>query len=292
MKRLFGITTAMLTPFTDDRVDEKALRRHVNYLIDAGVDCLYPNGTTGECMLMSLEEREQVAAIVVDEARGRVPVFIQVGEIPTSAAVRLAVHAHSIGADGIGAVGPYYFGAPASVQKEYYSAISGAVPDDFPVYLYNIPQCTTNDIPAHLAAEIDASLPNIVGIKNSTADMIRLQQLIAIRPDFSVMQGCDKLLFQGLLGGAAGGVSGNSNVIPELFVSLYRDFKAGKYDKALATQRKIVSMADILRDGASLASFKSAARLRGNPLGHVRKPLLDLTQEEEAKLFSQLEPLL
>lgn len=293
MKQLFGIAPALLTPFTnDDQVDEKALRRLVDFLIDAGVDCLYPGGTTGEAVLMTPEEREKVAEIVVDEARGRVTVFIQIGANPTSVAVRLAKHAHRIGADGIGAISPYYYGQAQEALKEYYRTIASSVPADYPVYLYNIPQCTCNDLKPDLVSDVAAANSNIVGIKNSTADMIRLQQLVAIRPGFSVMQGCDKLLLPGLVTGAVGGVTGNGNVFPELFVSLYKNFKAGRYDQARTDQTKIVQIADILKDGASLASFKSACKLRGLQLGHVRRPLLDLTLAEEADLAARLAPFM
>lgn len=103
MKKLYGVITAMTTPFTaDGKVDTAALEEQTEYLIEKGIQCLYPCGTTGEMYLMSAEERELVAETVVKKAAGRVTVFIHVGAMTVDETIRLAQHAHKIGADGRG----------------------------------------------------------------------------------------------------------------------------------------------------------------------------------------------
>ena len=110
MKKMFGICTAIVTPFDQsNHVDFDVMRNHIDFLISKGVHNLYPLGTMGEAALMTIEEREEVAEKVVDYVAGRVGVFIQIGALSQNDAVRLARHAHSIGADGIGAISPYFY---------------------------------------------------------------------------------------------------------------------------------------------------------------------------------------
>ena len=110
MKKLYGVITAMTTPFMEDgKVDVEAIEQQTEFLIGKGVDCLYPTGTTGEMYLMSAEERELVAETVVKKAAGRVTVFIHAGAMTLAETIRLAQHAHKIGADGVGVVTPNYF---------------------------------------------------------------------------------------------------------------------------------------------------------------------------------------
>lgn len=294
MKKLQGIVPALLTPFSaSGEINERALRSHVDFLIAAGVNGLYPCGTTGEVVLLSVDEREKVAEVVVDEAAGRVTVFVQVGGAPTATVLHLAAHARAIGADGVGVMTPNFYRLPRRALKEFYQTVAASVPDDFPVYLYNIPQCTCNDLTPDLAGELAAECPNVTGIKNSTADLIRIQQLIeATPPGFSTIQGCDKLLLPGLVVGAQGSVSGNANVWPEGFVSLYRHFQTGDLAAARRDQQLINRLADVLRDGACLAHFKAAMRVRSRDMGEVRRPLWSLGPEEEAELKHQLEEVL
>ena len=110
MKKMFGVINAMITPFTkDDQVDVAALKTYTDYLINGGVHCLYPCGTTGEMLKMSAAERKLVAETVVKQNAGRILVYIQVGAMTTRETIELARHAHSIGADGIGVVTPQFF---------------------------------------------------------------------------------------------------------------------------------------------------------------------------------------
>ena len=128
MKKLYGVITAMTTPFTaDNKVDVAALEAQTEYLIQKGVQCLYPCGTTGEMYLMSAEERELVAETVVKKAAGRVTVFIHVGAMDQDETIRLAQHAQKIGADGVGVVTPSYFTVDEKAMVEYYKTVCAAL---------------------------------------------------------------------------------------------------------------------------------------------------------------------
>ena len=166
MKKMKGVITAMTTPFDEhDQVDVKALEEQVEFLIQKGVNCLYPCGTTGEMFNMTPEERELVAETVLKAAAGRVDVFIHVGAMTLKETIRLAQHAEKIGVDGIGVVTPGFFGIKDKAMIRYYQQVSASVSKDFPIYLYAIPQCATNDLKPELVAELLKTCPNIVGIK-------------------------------------------------------------------------------------------------------------------------------
>lgn len=292
MKRLYGITTALLTPFdANGNLDETALREHCDFLLRAGVHCLYPLGTTGEVFLMDAAERKRVAELVVEHVAGRVPVFVHVGAIPTALACELARHAEAIGADGVGAVTPYYFGVSQREMKEYYTDIAKSVRDDYPVYLYNLPGCTTNDLLPETMKEL-AGVRNIVGIKSSVGDFSRLVQLLNHAPEgFDVIQGYDGLLMPSLLYGAKGSVSGNSNVVPELFVKLYNAMAARDYDAARQCQDDINGVIRLLGPGG-LAYFKEALSWRGLRKTFTRKPLLGMDENAARNIRGEFEGIL
>ena len=282
MKKLYGVVTAMVTPFNEDEtIRVEAIRQHVDFLIDKGINCLYPLGTTGEMMLMNVEERKLVAETVVDQCAHRIPVFIHVGAMKTKDACELARHACEIGADGIGAVSPAFYGATDVSLYDYYAAIAKSVPEDFPVYLYNIPQCSSNDLPVAVADRLAREFKKIVGIKYSFADMCRTLDYLKVNDgDFSVLHGCDKLINALMAMGCDGVVSGVSSVYPELFVAVYQACKRGDWDEAREKQRLANEVVDILKGGASMGHFKEALKLRGIDAGYVRGPLHNLTEDE------------
>jgi len=282
MKKLYGVTVAMITPLDkNDRIMEQSIRKHVDFLIEKGVNCLYPLGTTGEMYLLSTEERKKVAETVVDQANGRVTVYIHVGAMNLKDTIELAQHASKIGADGIGSVTPSYFSVRDNEMEEYYVSIANSVPQDFPVYLYNIPQCSTNDLKPNVIERIVKRAPNVVGIKYSLADMIRTAEYLRVNNgNFSVLQGTDRLFNESLTMGCDGTVSGNSSVYPEAFVGVYKAFKEGNLEEARKQQRIATEVSEILKNGSNMAYFKAALKMRGIDAGHMRKPLLDLTEEQ------------
>ncbi len=290
MKKLYGVVTAMVTPFNEDEsVRTEAIRQHVDFLIEKGVNCLYPLGTTGEMMLMDVAERKLVAETVVGQCARRIPVFIHVGAMKTKDACELARHAHEIGADGIGAVSPAFYGATEASIYDYYAAIARCVPEDFPVYLYNIPQCSSNDLPVSAADRLAREFPNIVGIKYSYADMCRTLEYQKVNDGaFSVLHGCDKLINVLMAMGCDGVVSGVSSVYPELFVDVYQACLKGNWEEARTKQQLANEVVDILKGGASMGHFKEALKLRGIDAGYVRGPLHNLTPDELAVMKKEL----
>ena len=168
MKRLEGVVVPVVTPLTaSDKVDTQSLERLTDHCIEGGLNCLYPCGTTGEMMYLTVEERKTTAETVVKQAAGRVPVFVHVGAWNQADTIELAKHAVSIGADGIGVVTPVFYAISDRGLVEYFKAVAGSVPEDFPVYLYGIKQNAINDINKDICEEVAKACPNVVGAKYS-----------------------------------------------------------------------------------------------------------------------------
>jgi 4-hydroxy-tetrahydrodipicolinate synthase len=292
MKKLYGVTTAMIMPFDEKgAIKIDTVKEHVAFLQKRGVHCLYPMGTTGEMLKMSTAERKAVAQAVVDAADGKSLVYIHVGAMRTEDAVELAVHAHRIGADGVGAVTPMFYGANEHELYAYYQAIATALPDDFPIYLYAIPQCACNDISPALAAKLYHDFPNIIGIKHSGPDFVKTYDYLAISEQFSVVQGNDRMFLPALSMGCDGVISGMASAYPELFVAVYDAFKAGELEKARKLQLLCNRVVCTLKSGASAAYMKEALRLRGLPEMYMRAPQAALTSAEKDALRTQLAAL-
>ena len=290
MKKLYGVTTAMITPVSEDGgILVESIKNHVDFLIEKGVHCLYPSGTTGEMYLLTVEERKKVAETVVNHANGRVTVFIDVGAMRTKDTMELAQHACKIGADGIGVITPSFFMVNDREMEEYYVSIANSIPEDFPVYLYNLPQRSGNDLKPEVIEKILKRAPNVVGIKYSLADLARTREYLKIRDwNFSVLHGADNLMTSVLAMGCDGIVSGVSSVYPEPFVKAYNAFKCGNMDEARIIQNTAAEITNILRGGTNMAYFKAGLKMRGIDAGHMRKPLLDLTDEQTAELYENL----
>jgi len=278
MKKLSGITVAMTTPFTkDNQVDYAAMAKQTKFLVKKGVDCLYPCGTTGEMLRLSLEERKKIMDTVLEAAGGKVVVYFHCGAVNEEETIELCKYAEKIGADGIGVVTPQFFGLNHREMVEFYVRVANSVKKSFPVYLYNIPQCAANDITVAEAAEIAERCPNIVGLKYSWADIGRTMDYLGIRDGkFSVMHGNDRHLIAWAALGCDGTVSGISGVFPEPFVKVWKCIKEGKWDQARKYQRQAAEITDILHAGANMAYFKAALEYRGLDGGHMRAPQLDL----------------
>ena len=291
MKKLYGVTTSMTTPFGDDgAVDYAALEAQARMLVNKGVHCLYPGGTTGEMLRLSVEERKRVAETVFHAAEGKAIVYIHCGAVLQEDTIELVKHAYAIGVDGVGVVTPQFFGLNSREMEKFYVTVAESVPADFPIYLYNIPQCAANDISAEVAARIANRCPNVIGIKYSFADINRTLDYLKINNwNFSVMHGCDRVLVAMLALGCDGTVSGISGIFPEPFVAVYEAVQRNDWKAALEHQRNAARITDILKAGSNMGYFKAALKMRGINGGHMRHPQLDLPEDEVKKLRVEVE---
>ena len=286
-KRLLGLVIPMITPMNEDSsVDDASLRSFVNFLADAGVNALYPNGTNGESLLLSQAEREHIAEVIAETNNHRLPLFIQCGSMTTAETASHAKHAVTIGTDGIGVMSPAFFGMDEESLYQYYAAVVSGLPKDFPVYIYNIPGCTTNDVKPALLHRLMKDFENIVGIKYSCPDLMRVEDYLNTdgrKPQLLI--GCDSLFLQCLATGGVGTVSGPGSIFYERFERLYRQFNEGDFQGAMETQRKIVETDRKLAGIPGIPALKTLLKLRGViRCDACRAPHRPLTDEEKKTL--------
>lgn len=294
MKKLKGVVVPIVTPLTDkDEVDVNSLERLVDYCIDSGIQALYPCGTTGEMMYLSVEERKVVSEAVVRHGAGRVPVFVHVGAWNLKDTLHLAEHAVKIGADGIAVVTPSFFHIGENGLAEYFTAVASCVPGDFPVYLYAIPQCAGNDISLSVAEKVAAACSNVVGIKYSYPDMTKIQQMLRVcNNSFSVLVGPDHLFAAVTVMGGDGVVAGNAQVVPFYFNQIWKCLQEKKYDEAADWQQKVNVLNEKLCEINNIAAYKVMLQKDGIiSTSNMRKPLENLTSEQEEDLIGELNRL-
>jgi len=291
MQKLYGVVVPIVTPLTeDDKIDVESTKRLVDHCIDNGIECLYPCGTTGEMMYLTMEERKLVAEVVVEHTAKRVPVFVQVGAWNQADTIELAKHAVEIGADGIGVITPIFYKLSDAGLIDFYKAVAESVPADFPVYLYGIPQNAVNDINPATAEAIAQACPNVVGIKYSFGDFTRMQQFMLVRNQtFSVLAGPDHMFAPFCSAGGEGVVSGNAMCVPEHYEQLWEAIKAG--DNALATklQRRTNVLNSTMCAINNIAAYKVILKNEGViATTKMRRPFENLTPAQEADLLAKM----
>jgi len=285
-----GIVSAMATCLTPaGEINPEATIQLCDFLIERGVNALFPIGTTGEGFLLKTSERKALAEIIVEAVAGRVPVIIQTGAMSTALTVELTRHAQTIGADAAGIITPYFYSFDDLSLRRHFLEVAQAVPD-FPLFLYNFPANAGNIISPKLLADLHEKAPNIVGLKNSDGDLTVFQDFVEMG-DFIILNGHDGLMLPALAIGSKGQVSGNSTAFPEPFVALYQAWQKGDIDEARSHQRFINRLRDATMDTRYLAVVKRALEWRGIPAGPVRSPQRELTPDEERTYRRKLEKL-
>jgi len=285
-KEFEGIITALITPFTPSgEVEEDALRDVTDFLIEHGIHGLYPCGTAGEGMIMSLEDRKRVAEIVIDQTSGRIPVMVHVGAARTSETVELAKHAEDAGADAIGCVTPYYYSPDEEALIEHYRLVADAV--SIPLFIYNIPRNTNVNITPELMLKL-LKLPNIVGLKDSSGNFIQVLEFIRkLPPETKIITGADAYIFPALVMGAKGVITAYSNPFPEIFLELYNAYQIKDWENARKMQLRINMLRSFLSN-PPISPLKEALRMRGHYAGTVKRPLRPMTEEEKETLQKKL----
>ena len=283
---LKGVSVPIVTPFTQDgQVDHSAARRLVEHLIQAGVHGLMTAGTTGEGPLLSAEERMALAETVIEQAAGRVPVAVHVGAITTAETIRMARHAVAVHANTISAVCPYFFGLPEAAQINHYCQVAKAVPADFPVYLYNIPHRTMNNISATVSAGVANRCSNVVGEKDSSGDLKLLAEKLNTRRPYDLISGADQLVLSSLIMGAHAAIVMSANVVPGLWAALFTAYWAGDWPTAQQVQSRLSRAVTYLR--GDIALIKAVCAAQGIPVGSVRSPLPAASPDSVATCLAQ-----
>lgn len=275
-----GIIPPILTPMHEDEsIHTEELRNQVNRLIKAGVHGLFPFGTNGEGYILNEKEKEQVLQTVIEETKGRVPVYAGTGCISTKDTIRQSKMAEALGADVLSIITPSFAAASQEELYEHYKAVAEAV--DMPIVLYNIPARTGNALAPATVGRL-SKIENIVGAKDSSGNFDNMLQYIEQTRDtgsFSILSGNDSLILWNLLAGGTGGIAGCANVFPEVMVSVYEYYKAGEIEKARQAQDSIRSFRACFKYGNPNTIVKTAVSLLGYPVGKCRAPFCQVSAE-------------
>ncbi|HWO41984.1 MAG TPA: dihydrodipicolinate synthase family protein [Candidatus Eisenbacteria bacterium] len=241
---LRGVLLPLITPFDEKcRIDEEVMRQLVDFHIRAGVQGLFVLGSTGQGPAMTVEERKQAAAIVLDQARSRVPVVIHVGTPDTGSTVDLAEHAAAHNADAIAIVPPYYYSDHSEFEIiAHYRAAAKAVP--LPVFIYENPKYSGISVPPGLAARMKEHVPALTGIKVAYGQGALLEY-IRLLPDVSVFTG-NADLFGLVPFGVAGMINPPTSFVPELCVALFEALDGKDYPRAVEAQKRVDTAARLV----------------------------------------------
>lgn len=282
MKSLSGIVCATITPMTENgEIDCQSAARLFQYLQSSGIDGIYPNGTNGESLSLTAAERQATAELAVKNSGGTT-IYIQSGSHSAPETVSHIRHAQSIGADGAGIMSPAFFKCDALAMEEYYRGLLSQVPN-FPIYLYNIPSHTGNNILPETFAKLRESFPTVQGIKFSAPDLMQLQAYLAISKN--VLIGCDSLILDCLIAGGAGTVSGPCAIFPKRFTRLYQQYRSGDFAAAAETQRQIYRTAHDFGSIPEIPAIKTVLKWLGIiDSDFCRAPFRRLTKEELVRL--------
>lgn len=275
-----GIIPAILTPMNpDESVNLDVLREQIERLLAGGVHGVFPFGTNGEGYILSKREKCEILEAVVDQVKGRVPVYAGTGCISTADTVYMSVQAQKLGADVLSIITPSF--ALASQKELYHHYAEVARHVDIPIVLYNIPARTGNRLLPETVAKLAKDVDVIVGAKDSSGDWDNLLAYISMTRDldFSVLSGNDSLILPALKAGGAGGIAGCANVYPHVLASIYDLYRAGRLEEAQAAQDSITSLRAVFKYGNPNTVVKKAVSLLGYPVGDCRRPFNDLCEE-------------
>jgi 4-hydroxy-tetrahydrodipicolinate synthase len=281
-----GSIVALVTPFRNGRLDERAFQDLVRWHLDEGTHGFVPVGTTGESPTLSHPEHERVVELCVEAAGGRAPVIAGTGSNATEEAISLTRHAKRAGADAALVVTPYYNKPTQDGLYAHYRAIHDAV--DLPIVIYNIPGRSVVDMAPETMARL-AKLPNIVGVKDSSADIVRpLVTHAACGPEFCQLSGEDGNVLAFLAHGGHGCISVTANVAPRLCARLHEAWRAGRPDEALALHRRLLPLHQTLFCETSPAPAKYALSRLGRCSGELRLPLVEIGERSRAQVDAAL----
>jgi 4-hydroxy-tetrahydrodipicolinate synthase len=276
-----GSIVAIVTPFRDGAVDARALQDLVEWHVEQGTSGIVPVGTTGESPTLDHDEHRRVVELCVESAAGRVKVIAGTGSNSTAEALDLTRHAKAAGADAALVVTPYYNKPTQAGLFAHYAALAEV---GIPIVIYNIPGRSVVDMSVETMARL-AKLPNIVGVKDATNDIVRpLLTAQACGPDFCLLSGEDANVLAFLAHGGHGIISVTANVAPRLCADLHEAWARGDAKGALAIHRRLLPLHEALFVETSPGPVKYAVSRLGRCQPSLRLPLVEPGEATRARV--------
>ncbi|OGV96768.1 MAG: 4-hydroxy-tetrahydrodipicolinate synthase [Nitrospinae bacterium RIFCSPLOWO2_02_FULL_39_110] len=277
-----GSFVAIVTPFKDGKIDERAYADLIEFQIEEGTNGIVPCGTTGESATLSHKEHERVVELTVEIANKRVPVIAGTGSNSTSEAIMLTRHAKDAGADASLLITPYYNKPTQEGLYRHFKTIAESV--DMPQFLYNVPGRTgVNMLPE--TVERLSKLKNIIGIKEATGDLKQVSDVIGCCGDnFIILSGDDFTTFPLLAVGGHGVISVTANIAPHDVAIMCKEFFKGNIEKAKEMHYKLQSLNEAMFYETNPIPVKTALSLMGKVSGEMRLPLCPLSEKNLERL--------
>jgi len=274
----------MITPFDDKgKVDEKALRNLLEFLIKGGVHGIFAIGTTGEFYSLTNDEYRRALEITLDQAAGRLPVYAGANAITTPQAIELARIATQVGVDAISVLTPFFVSVSQNELYEHFKTIADST--DKPIIMYDNTPKTHVHIQPETVARL-ADIDNIVGMKDSTGDFTNMEECLRLTKgkEFYMIQGRDTLIHAALCYGATGAVAACANVAPRICADIYNKYVQGDLQGSLSDQFRLAPLRIAFALGSFPTVIKEALELLGVPVGPCMPPTGKMSAEEKEKL--------
>jgi 4-hydroxy-tetrahydrodipicolinate synthase len=289
MRRTFqGSIVALVTPFRNGDVDEPKLRELVELHVSQGTDGIVPCGTTGESPTLSHDEHKRVVEIVIDAARGRLPVIAGTGSNSTAEAIDLTSHARKAGATGALVVNPYYNRPTQEGLYRHFRTVAEAV--DIPILVYNIASRTAVNVETDTLARLVTDCPNIVGVKEASGSLDQMTQVIlACGPDFSVLSGDDNLTLPLMSVGGRGVISVVANLVPRDTVEMTHAALAGDWKLARDLHLRLFPLCRAMFIETNPIPVKEAMAMLGMIEPEYRLPMCRMSDANRQRLRSILD---
>ncbi|MCH5198237.1 MAG: N-acetylneuraminate lyase [Oscillospiraceae bacterium] len=289
-EKFSGIFPALLTPFDkNDEIDYGAMKTLMERLIEQGVSGFYIDGSTAEAFLLSFEERKGIIKAAAEFNAGRKTLIAQIGCISTKQSIELAEYAESCGFNAVSSVAPFYYKFSFEEVKRYYFDIVNAV--NIPMMIYNIPGYSGVNFSVDNMSEFLKD-ERFIGVKHTSPDYFALRQFKTAFPGKIFLNGFDETFLAGLSMGADGAIGSTYNFMPDIFIKIYNLFKDGKIEEAMVLQKKAdVIIAELLKYGV-MSGAKAILTEMGVPMGRVRAPFSNLTEEQKKALLNTVMPLI
>ena len=292
IKRFEGIYTPTITPLDEnEHIDEKAFARHLDRLIDNGIHGIWLLGTSGEYVALTDEQRKLAIQVAVDRVNGRIPIICGTMDSSTKRVVRNVEIAQKLGVDAVAMTPPYYY--PPNSDADiiaFYKSVAAST--DLPVVIYNIPQMTKVMVKAEVADELNATVENIVGIKDSSGSWENFLKMLAYMGNdegFSILIGSYLLAGAAITLGAEGGVVSISNVDPKTPVKMYEAAKAKKINELNELQFRILKLGKLYTYGSPISCLKTCLEIMGLCRAYTTSPLLPIDEKGRSELKALLE---
>ena len=284
-----GSIVALVTPFKQGELDEKALRDLVEFHIAEGTNAIVPCGTTGESATLSHEEHCRVIEIVIDQAKKRVPVIAGAGSNSTKEAVFLTEHAKKSGADAVLSITPYYNKPTQAGLYQHFKTIAEQV--DIPIVLYNVPGRTGVNMLPDTVVEL-SKIKNIVGVKEASGSLDQAGAIIQHTDDsFDVISGEDSLTFPMMAMGAKGVISVTANVAPKKMAQMCKAVLENNMIEARKLHYELIDLSKAVFYETNPIPAKKAVYLMGLIENEIRLPLVEMTKENTEKLKNVMQNL-